>query len=255
MNFRDKPELHQRLAGEYVLGTLRGAARARFQRWMRADAALRRAVDEWQGRLAPLAEAVAPVAPPRRVWEAIESRIAATRTATDLAPARVGLWESLAFWRNLGLVTSGAAAALLAAVMLSAPAPQQPAPPPQVVRIPADVVPPSYVVVLSDPKTQKPVMMVSAMRKSDLLLVKRLDDSIVVADKSLELWALPAGQSPKSLGLVAMESKHMLKLSGVADQSLGDIPMFAVSLEPKGGSPSGLPTGPVLYSGPCIMYW
>jgi anti-sigma-K factor RskA len=250
MKFRDKPELHQRLAGEYVLGTLRGAARARFQRWMRVDAALRRAVDEWQGRLAPLAEAVAPVAPPRRVWEAIESRIAATGIATDLAPARRGLWESLAFWRNLGLVTSGAAAALLAAVMLSAPAP-----PPQIVRVPADVVPPSYVVVLSDPKTQKPVMMVSAMRKSDLLLVKRLDDSIAVADKSLELWALPAGQAPKSLGLVAMENKHMLKLSAVADQSLGDIPMFAVSLEPRGGSPSGSPTGPVLYSGPCIMYW
>lgn len=255
MKFRDSPELQQRLAGEYVLGTLRGAARARFQGWMRADASVRRAVDEWQGRLAPMAEAVAPVAPPRRVWAAIESRIAASRIATDLAPVRAGLWESLAFWRNLGLLASGAAAALLGAVMLSAPAPQQPAPPPQIVRVPADVMPPSYVVVLSDPKTQKPVMMLSAMRKSDQLLVKRLDDSIVVPNQSLELWALPTGQAPKSLGLVGMENRQVLKLPAVADQSLGATPALAVSLEPKGGSPSGAPTGPVLYSGPCIMYW
>ena len=250
MKFRDKPELQQRLAGEYVLGTLRGAARAHFQRWMRADASLRAAVDEWQGRLAPLVAAVEPVAPPARVWEAIAARIAMGRE-----PARAGLWESLAFWRNLGLLASGAAAALLGAVMLSAPAPQLPALPPQIVRVPAEVVPPSYVVVLSDPKTQKPVMMVAAMRKSDQLLVKRLDDTIVVPGKSLELWALPTGQPPKSLGLVGMENKHMLRLSAAADESLGAIPTLAVSLEPKGGSASGAPTGPVLYSGPCIMYW
>lgn len=250
MRYRDKPELQQRLSGEYVLGTLRGAARARFQRWMRADASLRRAVGEWQSRLAPLAAAVSPVAPPARVWEAIAARI-----ATGPEPARPGLWGNLAFWRNLGLATSGAAAALLGAMLLSASVPQQPAPPPQIVRVPAEAVPASYVVVLSDPKTQKPVMMLSAMRKSDQLLVKRLDDTIVVPGKSLELWALPTGQPPKSLGLVGMEDKHMLRLNAIADQSLGAIPTLAVSLEPKGGSTTGAPTGPVLYSGPCIMFW
>lgn len=252
MKFRDKPELHQRLAAEYVVGTLRGAARARFQGWMRADASVRRAVDEWQERLGPMSAAVEPVAPPRRVWDAITSRIAAEPAS---APARGGLWESIAFWRNLGLVASGAAAALLGAVMLSAPSPQQPAPPPQIVRVPAEVLPPSYIVVLSDLKTQKPVMMLSAMRNSDQMLVKRLDDTIVVPDKSLELWTLPIGQPPKSLGLVATDEKQMLKLSAVADQTLGAIPALAVSLEPKGGSPTGSPTGPVLYSGPCIRYW
>lgn len=252
MRYRDKPELLQRLAGEYVLGTLRSRARTRFQRWMRADAAVRRAVDEWQGRLSPMAAAIEPVAPPRRVWESIAAQVAVGGGAP---PKRAGLWDSLAFWRNLGLLASGATAALVAAVMLQTPGPERAAPPPQIVRLPAEVMPPSYIVVLSDPKTRKPVMMVSAMRKSDQLLVKRLDDSIVVPDKSLELWALPTGQAPKSLGLVAAEDKHLLKLSGPADQSLGNIPTFAVSLEPKGGSPSGSPTGPVLYSGPCIMYW
>ena len=251
MNYRDKPALREQLAGEYVLGTLRGPARARFKGWLIADAALRTTVDEWQRRLAPMADAIAPVTPPRRVWEAIAARIA----APDAAIARRSLWENLPFWRALGLAASGMAAALLAAVLLVAPEPPQPAPPPQIVRVPASVVPPSYVAVLADPATRKPVLMVAAARKSDQLLVKRLDDSIMVADKSLELWALPAGRAPVSLGVVAGESKYLQKLAAIADQSLGEIPQLAMSLEPKGGSPSGVPTGPVLYTGPCIKYW
>lgn len=251
MNYRDKPELREQLAGEYVLGTLRGAARARFKGWMIADAALRRTVNEWQSRLAPMAAAIAPVTPPRRVWAAIAARIA----APGFTSTRRGLWENLPLWRAVGLGASGMAVAMLAAVVLVAPEPPQPAPAPQIIRVPASVVPPSYVAVLADPNTHKPVLMVAAARKSDQLLVKRLDDSIMVADKSLELWALPAGQAPISLGVVAPESKYLQKLAAVADQSLGEIPQIALSLEPKGGSPSGAPSGPVLYSGPCIKYW
>lgn len=90
MRYRDKPALQDRLAAEYVLGTLRGRARARFQAWLRQDAALRRTVAEWEGRLAPLAAGVAEVAPPRRVWDAIEARIGAAAPATQ-PPARATL--------------------------------------------------------------------------------------------------------------------------------------------------------------------
>jgi anti-sigma-K factor RskA len=75
-----------------------------------------------------------------------------------------------------------------------------------------------------------------------------------VAGKSLELWAVPREGSPRSLGIVQAE-KHALKLPAPADQALGDIPLLAVSLEPQGGSTTGAPTGPVLYSGPCVKYW
>jgi anti-sigma-K factor RskA len=47
----------------------------------------------------------------------------------------------------------------------------------------------------------------------------------------------------------------MLKLAGPADGALRDVPLLAVSLEPRGGSRTGSPTGPVLYSGPCVKYW
>ena len=251
MNLARNPELQDRLAAEYVLGTLRGAARVRFRRLLDRDANLGRAVEAWQARLIPIAAAVAPKQPPRRVWEKIAARTAAPAGRA----AEGGLWNSLAFWRNLGLVASGATAALLASVVIFAPDAPRPAPAPQIVRVPASELPAAYFAVLSDAKTQKPVLAVSATRNSDQLVVKRLDASIVVAGKSLELWALPPGQAPRSLGVVAAQEKQTVKLKTVADSSLGDAALLAISLEPSGGSPTGAPTGPVLYTGPCVKIW
>lgn len=248
MDLTGKPDLQDRLAAEYVLGTLRGAARARFQRALRDDASLRSVVEAWQSRLLPMAEAVSPVPPPQRVWGAISTRIAPPPPVTE-----GGLWSSLAFWRGLALVASGAAAALVAAVGVFAP--ERPVPAPQVVRVPADELPAAYLAVLSDPKSQKPVVLVSVTRASDQLVVKRLDASIVVPGKSLELWALPPGQAPRSLGLVAAQERHTVKMRAVADASLGDAQALAISLEPAGGAPNGAPTGPVLYTGPCVKLW
>jgi anti-sigma-K factor RskA len=244
-----KPELQERLAAEYALGTLRGRARTHLQRRMREEPALVRSVAEWEARLAPMLAAVPPAEPHGRVWRAIEARIGGGRM-----PAR-GAWESAGFWRALGLVASGMAAALLVAVALVAPQAPQPAPPPVVVRVPSAEMPAAYLAILTDPKSQKAVLVVSAGRKSDQLVVKTLDPSIHVAGRSLELWALPARGAPKSLGLVGAQEKAMLKLVGAADQSLADVPMLAVSLEPRGGSPTGAPTGPVLFSGPCVKSW
>jgi len=226
LDYRNKPELAERLAGEYVLGTLRGPARARFRRWMAQDGAVALAVHEWEARLSPLADAVAPQRPPGRVWNAIESRLGERR--------RRGF-----FWQGLAWLASGAAAAMLAMAFL----------------LPAlKPAPAAYVALLTDPKTQRAVLYVSADRKGTALRVKALDPSIRVADASLELWALPRGGKPRSLGLVPGE-RGVLPLAAVADEALGDVPMLAVSLEPKGGSPTGAPTGPVLYSGPCVKDW
>jgi anti-sigma-K factor RskA len=219
-----------------------------MQRWMQEDAALAMAVAHWEARLVPMAGAVAPVRPPARLWPAIQKEIGLR------APAR-GLWESLAFWRNLGLAASGMTAALLVANILISQQPQQAAPSPVVLRVPAEQIPSSYLAVLSEPKTQRAVLVAWAGQKSDKLWVTTLDPAIHVPEKSLELWALPKTGAPKSLGLVAAGEKGVLKLAAAADQSLGEIPTLAVSLEPKGGSPTGAPTGPVLFTGPCVKYW
>ncbi len=235
MNYKNKAELQERLAAEYALGTLRGAARARFRCWMREDAAIARTVFEWEARLAPLAQTVAPRRPPARVWHEIQAR---------LGPPGPSTKDKGLFWRGLGLVAGGAAAAL---VFMTVLLPQKPAGA-------------GYVALLSDPKTQKPVLMVSARRDETYLRVRTLDPSIQVSDASLELWALPRGGKPKSLGLISDRGKPgtnraVLQLAAAADKTLSDVPMLAVSLEPPGGSPTGAPTGPVLYSGPCVKDW
>ena len=237
MNCNNKPELRERLAAEFALGTLRGRARDRMRRWMRADAALARAVAEWEARLAPLAQAVEPRRAPARVWDGIEARLGS-------AVPRAGWWDRVAFWRPLGILASGAMAALLAVVALLPTA----KPPP------VEPVPAAYIAVLSDPRTQRPVLVATATRHDTRLAVRTLDPAILVAGKSLELWAVPKQGGPKSLGLLDA-TQATLTLAGSADRTLGDVPLLAVSLEPRGGSRTGAPSGPVLYSGPCVKYW
>jgi len=231
LNCKDKPELRERLAAEYALGTLRGRARERLKRWMRDDAELAREVAKWEARLAPLAQAVAPVAPPARVWNALQTRLEGARDA--------GHKLSFSVWKALGWMASGAAAALIAvAVLLPS-------------REPAHA---AYVAVLSDPKTTRAVLVATAGQADKVLRVNTLDPSIQVSGRSLELWALPRDGKPKSLGVIGAE-RAALRLDAPADKALGNVPALAISLEPPGGSPTGQPTGPVLYSGPCVKYW
>lgn len=62
-------------------------------------------------------------------------------------------------------------------------------------------------------------------------------------DKDLELWALrPDETRPRSLGVLPPSGTNVTVAVAPNTQLL-------VSLEPKGGSPTGEPTGPVLYSG------
>lgn len=262
MRYRNKPELQDRLAAEYVLGTLRGRARLRFQSWLRDDAALRRTVTEWEQRLAPMTAGVAEVAPPGRVWQTIQARIgppAAPRTAPATAPARPappakdgGFWESLAFWRGWGLVATGCAAALIAALAL-----QQP----QVVEVPVEKLvestgmQPSYIAILRN-KDGKAVFVAYAGRKSDELWVKRIGLEPEPADHGYELWGLlgKEGAPPQLLGTLPREDKATIRLAALADESLRDFPALAITLEPAKGS-GGTPTGPVVASGDCFKFW
>ena len=262
MRYRNKPALQDRLAAEYVLGTLRGRARLRFQAWMREDATLRRAVADWEQRLAPMAAGVKEVAPPRRVWRGIETRLgapAAARTVPAAAPAPPaaasktgGFWESLAFWRGWGLIATGCAAALIAALALQRP---------QVVEVPVEKLvessrmQPSYIAILRN-KAGKAVFVAYAGRKSDELWVKRIGLEDEPPDHRFELWGLygKEGAAPRLLGMLPKNDKATIKLAGVADDSLRDFPALAITVEPAQGS-GGSPTGPVVASGDCFKFW
>jgi len=225
MNLRD-PDRANALAAEYVLGTLRGRARERFERLARTDRALTDAVRTWEERLLPLAEQLPPIAPPARVWAAILARI------RGAPAARASIWSSLGLWRALAFASLATVVAL--AVVLLKPLPEAPEG--------------ALVVVLAGTDA-KPALVASADRLGRTLSVKPVARVDLAADRALELWMLPDGGNPRSLGLISATGVVRVALSGPADQALRNIPALAVSLEPRGGSPTGQPTGPVLYSG------
>ena len=211
------------LAAEYVAGTLRGAARRRFEALARDDRELREILGRWEWLLTPLAEDVEPVEPPSRVWRSIEARITPRTSVQGETDANGG------FWRSLGMLASGLSAVLLVTLLWFSPR----------------VADPSFVAVLTSADSA-PRMVVS--QAGDQLRVRVVKSWANVEGKSLELWALPKNGAPKSLGLVANERDTDIRLSP-SDARLLAANALAVSLEPSGGSRSGAPTGPVLCSG------
>jgi len=214
-----------------VLGTLHGRARRRFARLAVADAQIRATIRDWEARLLPFAEGVPRVRPPDRVWQAIAARL----FPASVAPRG---WGSLAFWRGFALAASLVVLALGIALIL----PRE-TPPTQ-----------NYVALLADEQAH-PVLYVSADRAGRLLNVKALAAIQLPSDKNMELWALPEKGAPRSLGLVSASGTTVVDLKSMADTAFAAVPAMAISIEPRGGSPTGLPTGPVVYKGAVVKLW
>jgi anti-sigma-K factor RskA len=227
MRLRGKERLRDRLAAEYVLGTLRGQARRRFEGYLHDDAALRRTVAEWRDRIGAMAEFVPAATPRMQVWHAIETRL-------GLRP-RAPAWQfwrhgSLGYWRTLGVTSSMVAALLLVAVMHERSAP---------------VV--SDIATLTDEQART-ALLVLADRERKLLTVRLVATRPLSPEQALQLWAVPQQGKPRSLGVLGAGRELSLPLTRAA---LGaDVALLAVSLEPKGGSPDpNGPSGPILYKG------
>lgn len=223
-------DLADRLAAEYVLGTLQGPARRRFERLLPAHPALQQAVASWQLRLTPLSASVAPVAPPERIWQGIESRLFAG-AGTPATAATPPWWQRLALWRAAsGVATAAAVAMFVVASQV---------PPPRA---------PIVVVLGANPEAAQALnasFVASVSADGRALVLKPLNDLALTPGRALELWAVPATGAPRSLGLVQAAGATTL----VRAQLLRDTAAFAVSVEPTGGSPTGAPTGPIVSLG------
>lgn len=225
------PQLRDKLASEYVLGTLRGRARARFESLQRYDPALRRTVAEWEARVTPLAAAAGEIAPPARVWRALARRIAGT------APTRGGL----AFWRGLA-VAGTTFAVLLAAFIGMAPRPEPPL---------------AMVTVMHDDRGQ-PALVVSwppmaAMRDPHVRVKVVQEHPTMASGTAWEMWMLPGGQAaPVSMGLIGIDRDQVMRITPALAGRMRDAWGIAMSVEPAGGSPTGAPTGPVIFKGLCV---
>jgi anti-sigma-K factor RskA len=230
-----RPELADRLAAGYVLGTLRGPARRRFEALLPAHAALRGAVRGWQDRLMPLSAEVTPVPPSPQVWKRIEARIggaASTKAAATAAPPRA----QLAFWRGFAALASVAAVSL--AVLLANPAPT-PAP----ILVVLSATAPGEAGAAGTTPAASFVASISGDGRK--MVTRPLVNVSLEANRALELWAVPASGAPRSLGLISASGATVL----TKDAVLKNAAALAVSLEPPGGSPTGAPTGPILYVG------
>lgn len=227
MRYESEP-LQDRLAAEFVLGNLRGAARSRLVTLMRRRPGLRAKVAQWEERLFPLVMRTPKVKPPPRVWRAIHARISPQATSGFGA----GGW-----FRRFAM--GGFAAAALAALVYIAVAPP---------RAPAF----TMVAVLNDAHAQPGILVSWTPRQAANreLSVRILAHPSMPPGTSWQAWVLagPAA-APTSLGFITTDQTQVLEVSPAAANALQGAVSVGVSVEPKGGSVTGRPSGPFVFEG------
>ncbi|MDX1496484.1 MAG: anti-sigma factor [Salinisphaeraceae bacterium] len=225
----ESTELRDALAAEYVLGTLRGQARNRFEAIMRDDADLRDLVTLWEGLLDRFNSGIEPVPAPPRLWAAVERRLGFRDAPPRMQALKTG---SRMHWLR-GLWVSAGVTALLVMALIFSPEPV------------GDPFAPDLQVVLEN-KQAEPVWQVQADTRHNILKISAVRPINLPSDRDLELWLVPkSGEPPISLGLMPTQMAH--KRLVVSETPLAEGAALAVSLEPKGGSPTGSATGPILY--------
>jgi anti-sigma-K factor RskA len=213
-------ELLDRLAAEYVLGTLRGPARRRFERLCASSAAARAAMHRWEDDWSVLSRSLRPIQPSERVWANVSRQLFGARSA---AP-RVSRWRT---WQ-LAAAASLIAVALIVGLIVH----EQP--------------PPLQTIAVLGTDDAHPLWRIERRKELAALTIRVLGPVQRQPGKAYELWALPRGGQPVSLGLLPAGGTYERTLNAAQRAALLAADKVAVSVEPPGGSPTGSPTGPVI---------
>jgi anti-sigma-K factor RskA len=268
------------LAAEYVLGTLTAEERTAVEQLAATDPAVAERIAAWERRLGVLEAMVAPVEPPPELWTRIRDSIAAVQPDAALrlpelaaeAPPRATRAESAGSvillrqrvrrWRTVSGLVGAIAAVLALAIGLGRYRPEllpptlQPPVRTQVVEVVKEVpappapTPARFVAVLQRDATA-PAFVLTVDLQARTLTVRRVADA-PEAGKSYELWLVSSKfPGPRSLGLVGGSEFTKPALASFEPETIHDA-TYAVSLEPAGGSPTGAPTGPVLFTGKLV---
>jgi len=219
----DHLEIVDRLASEYVLGTLRGLARRRFERWRTSTPLVDQRCRFWEERLMRLAKDLTPVQPPAHVWPAIQRRLKLTTPRPALRRMRsfalaasvllvVGL-AGLLYWRSHQTIHA------------------------------------TFVSTISA-KSGEHVWELEVFGNLDRLVAHAARLPARPAGRDYELWALPKGGAPVSLGVLPSEGTSSRILTAIQKRALAISSQVAVSIEPLGGSPTGQPTGDIVFVAP-----
>jgi anti-sigma-K factor RskA len=213
------------LAGEYVLGVLEPDAAREVEAALDTNADLRLAVAFWEERLSPLMRTVPEAEPPSDMWARIAARIEDTSK-----PSSPRLWTSLVLWRS-ATALAATTAACLAVYIAATPTSSGP----------------SFVAVLHAPQQDQPAWVATAGTNG--LLVKAVAGNAAPGDRAFELWAIAPQSKPQSLGVIPSDGRLEL---GALPPAIRNGGTLAISIEPKSGSPTGQPTGPVVFVGALV---
>lgn len=249
MNY-ERPELLEKLAGAYVLGTMGARARRRFTRLLAESPQAQRAVAQWNNELAPLNASVPPLAPPPDVWQAIAARTApgaarATATAVAAAPAERGWWRGLLAGWGRPAIAFGLGAVLAVGFVdnnahmfgmhhMDA------------------ALPASYIGILSDAQGEA-TLTVGSHRHGETMKIKVLKPFAIPDGKVAMLWALPQDGAPVALASVPASGDVMVRLNAHAEVLFRNVSKLAVSFESDPAAKA--PSMPFSLSGHCVKFW
>lgn len=228
------------LAAEYALGLLDDAELAEARRLMLADRAFADAVERWSLALAPLGSEAPMIEPDVRIWSRIEASLDRPEQRHGPAdpPRVVSLRRQLLRWQAVAAAASAIAASLL--LYLAIPR-----------DVTAPVPPPSDAIVLvaslSSDKTGASLAVAFDPAERTLLVTPGVLQG--TAGRAFELWVIPSGGKPASLGLVTPGAPQRRVVPANLAEYFRNRSVIAVSVEPAGGSGTGQPTGPVIASG------
>ncbi len=252
------------LAAEYVLGTLDLVEREEAERLIANDANFAALVRGWESRLNELHAMAAPIEPPATTWDAIKRRIASLPPGA-IAPIMsasggevISLSRRVRRWQGVSTALGALAAALIALLSVQAFRPdllpqawreklvqtaQGPAAPAQapvqfVAVLQKDADAPAFIMTVDVEKRAFTVRRVAAQEEPG---------------KSYELWIVSDKfDKPRSLGVIGGSDFTMSQRLAAYDPETINKATYAVSIEPEGGSPTGVATGPVVFAGKLI---
>lgn len=251
----DIPDSDDLLAAEYVLGLLDAGSRRDADARLQRDSAFAALVSAWEAYFSPWLEGIAPVGVPAELWPRIRAALWQHELPARAAPVgKPSLWDRLSFWRGLAAGGFAVAAASLAALLVtvrSVPEPIAPPPAPTpVVTVPTPAPPaaPMTVSLVHDDGSAAYNAVVNPDTGVIVLVPVHMPDDVRVP----ELWLIGDDGVPKSLGVIARDRAMQVRIPESVRKSAEANAVFAVSLEPEGGSPTGQPTGPVVAKGSLV---
>ena len=211
------------LCGEYLVGTLRGPARQRFERALREEPRVALRLRRWQD-MAPRYSMKAQMRPSGRVWSRLEKEL-------GLKDYRVPWFRRRDFWISVASLAASVVLVIAFVMQINEPV--------------------RGLVEIAQLSTKDQSVRVSAQRSADgrTLALRASRAMVASTNQSYELWLIPAeGGDPISLAVLgALDARLVLQES--EGQRLRTGATLAVSVEPTGGSPTGKPTGPVILAG------